>query len=68
MARAMQMEEELGGPHNRDYDIIATVEDDRQYWELHDRPLDWSDKKAKISMESGIPLGKAYSITRFFFK
>ncbi len=50
MARAEQLEKEMGG---RDFELVFEERDERKYWELHDRPLDWSEKKAKIAEEAG---------------
>ena len=56
MARAYEVQKE----HERDYNLILVHYDEAKYWELHDRPHDWSEKKAKLAEAKGQSYGQLF--------
>ena len=50
LLKAIEHEDERGGPCNRDYGQIVVVDDLERYLELRERPDDWSEKKAQLGL------------------
>ena len=50
LQKAIQHEEERGGPEERDYEAIRVERNEEKYIQLRDRPENWSEKKAELGL------------------
>ena len=50
LSEAVEQEKKDGGAYERDYGVIKIVNDYGKYMELRNRPVDWSEKKARLGI------------------